>query len=146
MHTPLKERLWAYIVSNHPDLMHQLQDEYNVVRYLDEKVSAVMPMALKLLEDGKSGPAIIGRCMETMKKDLGPSRYHYVLGILTQQFEAAYKRLTEAGLLTYEAVNLVDYCRETFEAKGFGWVTEDDPDIRDAVTEQIRVYLEIHPI
>lgn len=104
MHQQLKERLWAYIVHNNPELMFNLQEGYNVTRYLDEKVSAVMPTALTLLAENRSGHAIIELCMDEMTKELRPSRYHLIKKILSIEFPHVYENLKESGLLTYEIV------------------------------------------
>jgi len=141
MYTPLKEKLWAYIIHNNPDLMYRLQDEYNVTRYLEEKVSAVMPTALKLLEQSKPGHVIHELCLEQMTRELRPSRYNYILHLLGEAFKDEYKRLRQSGLLIYEAVNLVDYCGETFNTLAFSESTENDPIIRRAITSKIMEYL-----
>ncbi|MEJ5144661.1 DUF1896 family protein [Sphingobacterium sp. MYb388] len=142
MHQQLKEKLWAYIVHNNPDEMFRLQDEYNVVRYLEEKVSAVMPTALRLLEEGRDGHAIHELCLNEMTADLKPSRFHYITTILNTEFEQDYTRLRESGLLTYEAVNLIAHCKATFDALHFSEATVDDSKTYYAITGQIQEYLQ----
>lgn len=143
MYTQLKEKLWAYIVSNNPDLMFHLQDEYHVVAYLEEKVSAIMPKALKLLGEGKSGHAIHELCLAEMTAELKPSRYHYICSLLREAFEGDYARLVESGLLTYHAVNLVDHCRERFDELHFCEETMDDPLVKAAITPLVDSYLKM---
>ncbi|TDQ73813.1 hypothetical protein [Sphingobacterium yanglingense] len=115
MYQKLKESLWAFIVVNNPDLMFRLQDEYSVVTYLEEKVSKVMPTALKLLETDKPSHAIIELCLNEMTADLKPSRYQYILGLLQSYFSNRHKELAELGTLTYVAVRLVDHCQEVLD-------------------------------
>lgn len=142
MHQQLKEKLWAYIVHNNPDRMFRLQDEYNVTQYLEEKVSAVMPLALKLLEEGRDGYAIHELCLNEMTKELKPSHFHYIIRVLSEEFEQEYQKLRESGLLTYEAVNLISYCQETFDELGFSEATEDDSKTYYAIAGKIAQYLE----
>ncbi len=142
MYQQLKEKLWAYIVHNNPDQMFRLQDEYNVTQYLEEKVSAVMPLALKLLEEGRDGHAIHELCLNEMTAALKPSRYQYILRIMAEEFEQEYQKLRESGLLTYETVNLVSHCQETFEQLGFSEATEDDSKVYYAFAGKIAQYLE----
>lgn len=140
MRTKLKEKLWAYIVSNHPDLMFHLQDEYNVVKYLEESVSEVMPLAMKLLEEDKPGYVIHELCLNEMTKGLKPSRYNYITTVIAEEFEARYTELRESGLLTYEAVNLVEYCKGVFDELGFSEENEEDRTIHYAITGKIDEY------
>lgn len=141
MHQQLKEKLWAYIVQNNPDLMHQLQDEYHVVKYLEEKVSSVMPLAMSYLEKNIPGYAIVELCMEEMTKDLKPSRYNYIVSILSEKFAEKYSQLRENGLLAYEAVNLVEYCKAVFDDFRFNEENKDKSMmVQHAVTAKIREY------
>lgn len=142
MHQQLKEKLWAFIVHNNPDEMFRQQDEYNVVRFLEEKVSAVMPTALRLLEEGRDGHAIHELCLNEMTADLKPSRFHYITTILSAEFEQDYTKLRENGLLTYEAVNLVAHCKATFDTLHFSEETADDSRTYYAITGCIQEYLQ----
>ncbi|MGO1672064.1 MAG: hypothetical protein ACTHYC_14660 [Sphingobacterium sp.] len=142
MHTKLKEKLWAYIVQNNPDLMHRLQDEYHVVKYLEEKVSAVMPKALKLLEKNIPGYAIIEICLNEMTAELKPSRYKFILGILKVHFPEIFQTYEEQGQLAYEGVKLVEYCQSTFEAVRFQMDDEQDIQMRSVIKTKIATYLD----
>ena len=141
MYQQLKEKLWAYIVHNNPDLMFDLQEEYKVTTYLEDKVSAVMPTALKLLEAGKEGHAIHELCLNEMTAELKPSRYHYISRILSEEFAEDYERLKESGLLTYETVNLVGYCKPEFEAINFNEGNSKSDQFRHLVRMKIFKYL-----
>lgn len=140
MHQQLKEKLWAYIVQNNPDLMHQLQDEYRVVKYLEEKVSSVMPKAMSYLEKNIPGYAIVELCMEDLTKDLKPSRYNYIVSILSEKFAEKYGQLRENGLLAYEAVNLVEYCKDVFDELRFSEDNKDRNMVQYPITSKIREY------
>lgn len=136
----LKEKLWAYIVHNNPDLMHHLQDEYRVVRYLEEKVSAVMPTALSYLEKDMPGYAIVELCMEQMTKELKPSRYNYIVSILREEFEDKYTLLRENGMLAYEVINMVEFTKEVFDSYHFSEENENDRQIRTAIISTLSDY------
>jgi hypothetical protein len=141
MHQQLKEKLWAYIVQNNPELMFTLQEDYSVTQYLEDRISEVMPTALKLLAEDKPGYAIIELCMEELTTPLRPSKFNYLTAILATEFEEIYANLKESGLLTYEAVNLIDYCQPHFEKYGFSEANEDSSLIRGAIKDAVSTYL-----
>ncbi|MGJ1435652.1 hypothetical protein [Sphingobacterium siyangense] len=141
MHQQLKESLWAYIVHNNPELMFNLQEEYSVTRYLEDKVSSVMPKVLQLLEQDKPGHAILELCMDEMTNDLKPSKYHYIKKVLKQEFELFYERFKEEGILTYEAINLIDHCEPVFKELCFCRDNEDNGLIWAGVTGATAAYL-----
>lgn len=141
MHTQLKEKLWAYIVQNNPDLMHHLQDEYRVVNYLEEKVSSVMPKAMTLLAKDIPGYAILEICLNEMTVELRPSKYQYILAILSKNFPETFQTFREQGQLAYEGVKLVEYCQPVFEKTHFRKDNEHNPHIRAAIKGKIETYL-----
>lgn len=142
MHQQLKEKLWSYIVHNNPDLMYLLQDEYRVGSYLDEKISSIMPMALSHLEKGTAGHAIIELCMNELTEELKPSRFHFIVSILSEEFEEQYVQLRKSGLLTYEVLNMIEFCKDLFETLHFNNENEDDKIIRYAVIGKLSEYQE----
>ncbi len=141
METKLKELLWAYIVHNNPDLMFNLQEDYSVSQYLDEKINGIMPMAEQLLSEGKPVYAIEELCIQQMTQELRPSRFLYVRSVLEEDFPDDYERLREGGLLTYEVINMMEACKELFETFGFSEETEEDRHLRYAVIAQVHDYL-----
>jgi len=141
MQSNLKEKLWAFIIHNNPELMFNLQAEYSVTRHLEDKVAKVMPFVLKLLEQGKSGPAIEELALEAMTEELRPSRFLYLKGILKNEFPAEYESYKEAGVLTYETVNLIDHCQEVFDVFAFSVENEQDQKLRHAIIAKVHDYL-----
>ncbi|WP_288878882.1 hypothetical protein [Pedobacter panaciterrae] len=141
MYSQLKEKLWAYIVQNNPDLMFRLQDDYRVTAYLEEKVSAVMPTALSLLEQNKPGHAIHELCLNAMTTELKPSRYNYMISLLASEFKTENALLRASGSLGYEAVNLVEHCAGTFDELGLCEQNVRDPGIYKTITEKVAAYL-----
>ncbi len=140
MYQQLKEKLWSFIVHNNPDLMFNLQDEYKVTEYLETKVSAVMPKVMKLLEEGKEGYAILEICMNEMTAELKPSRYHYIAGIIKDEFPADYARLREAGQLSYQTVLIVDKCKESFDIFNFCEENKADPVLKEMLHAEILLH------
>ncbi|WP_313491989.1 hypothetical protein [Sphingobacterium multivorum] len=142
MYQQLKEKLWSFIVHNNPDLMFNLQEEYKVTEYLETKVSAVMPKVMKYLEEGKEGYAILELCMYEMTMELKPSRYHYIAGIIKEDFPVDYGRLREAGQLSYQTVLIVDKCKQAFDIFNFCEENKNDPILKQMLSAEILLHFE----
>jgi hypothetical protein len=142
MQEMLKEKLWTYIVRNNADLMLNLQQDYSVTGYLEEKVNGIQPLASQLLMENKPGYIIEELCMEELTKDLRPSKFNYILSVLEDEFGQDFLRIKESGLLTYEIVNLISESETVFETLGFTEVSEQDRILRNAIAGTIRQYLE----
>lgn len=141
METVLKEKLWAYIVHNNPDLMISLQENHSVSQYLDEKVSAVMPMTEQLSGEGKPQYIIEELCLNTMTEELKPSRYLYIRSVIEEEFPLDYERMKENGTLTYEVVNLIKVCKDIFGDFDFNSENESNRHLRYAIIGQVHNYL-----
>jgi len=141
MQTILKEKLWAYIIQNNPDLMFNLQAEYSVSRYLEDQVSNVMPTVLQLLGEGKPGHAIEELVLEQLTEKLRPSRFLYLQEILKTEFQTIYLKFRESGVLTYETVNLIDQCNEVFDAFNFSQENQHDHKLRHNIIAKVHHYL-----
>jgi len=141
METVLKEKLWAYIVHNNPDLMITLQESRSVSQYLDEKVNAVMPMAEQLSGEGKPHYIIEELCINAMTGELKPSRYQYIRSVIEEEFPKDYKRRKENGTLTYEVVNLIEECKGIFNDFDFNSENESNRHLRYAIIGQVHNYL-----
>ena len=137
----LKEKLWAFIVHNNPDLMLNLQEEYSVTKYLDEKVNGILPKIDALLKEEKPQYIIEELCLNEITADLKPSKFLYIRSVIEEEFPDDFKRLSEDGVLTYEVVNLIEACRETFEAFEFSEENEGDRHLRYAIIAQVHDYL-----
>ena len=137
----LKEKLWFYIIHNNPDLMFTLQEEYNVLGYLNEKVNGVKSILEDMLSEGTPQYIIEEICLNVLIEDLKPSRFIYIRSLLAEEFEKTYTTFRESGILTYEVINLMESCREVFETIGFTNENEEDPTLRNALIGQIADYL-----
>lgn len=141
METVLKEKLWAYIVHNNPDLMISLQESHSLSQYLDEKVSSVMPMVEQFFRDGKPKYVIEELCLNSMTEELKPSRYQYIRTLIEEEFPREYKRMKENGTLTYEVVNLIEVCKDIFSDFDFSSENEANRHLRYAVIGRVHDYL-----
>lgn len=141
MQSVLTEKLWAYIVHNNPELMLSLQEDYSVTHYLEEKISAVMPMIAQLLSEEKPQYVIEELCLHAMTDDLKPSRYQYIRSVIEEEFSADYVRMKGNGTLTYELVNLIEACKGIFSDFDFNSENEANRHLRYAIIGQVHDYL-----
>ncbi|WP_199119250.1 DUF1896 family protein [Pedobacter sp. ASV28] len=141
MQKVLTEKLRAYLVNNNPDLLLKLQGDTSITKFIEDKVSMVMPMVLQLLEEGKPGYVIEELCLNTLTEDLRPSKFNYLQEILEVEFKDQYQKFKEAGVLTYETVNLVEACASIFETYEFNENTEDNRFLRYMIIAEVHDYL-----
>lgn len=141
METELKERLWNYISSHNPELMYELQEEYRVSAYLEEKISAVLPEAEDLLKEGVLILTVQELCIEQMTEELKPSRFLYIKRVLEEEFPTTYEALQQSYLLNYEVLNIMDCCKDIFEKFGFNGLRESNRLLRYAIMGEIDHYL-----
>lgn len=137
----LIKKLHEYIRENNPDVLFQLEEEGMVTEYLSNKIK----LADALLKDAdKKQPSYIieEACMDMLTEDLRPSKYHYICGILEEEFEATYRHIQNSGTFQYEVINLVNYCQPLFDALGFTLKNEDNRELQYSVTGAIAEYLE----
>ncbi|MBT2564675.1 hypothetical protein J7E50_19615 [Pedobacter sp. ISL-68] len=141
MQSMLKEKLWAYIVHNNPELMVSLQEDFSVTKYLGEKISSIMPMAEQLLSENRPLYSIEEICLDSMTEELKPSRYLYIHTVIEEEFNLDYERLKENGVLTYEVINLIEACKDIFNDFGFSRENEEDRHLKYAIIGQVHQYL-----
>lgn len=142
MQEMLKEKLWTYIVHNNPDLMLNLQQDFAVTHYLEEKVNGIQVLTSQLRAENKPGYIIEALCMEELTKDLLPSKFNFIHNILENEFTQDFQRLNESGLVNYEIVNLISESETVFETLGFMEDNEQNRMLRYAITGTIRQYME----
>lgn len=137
----LTDKLRAYLINNNPEVVLKLQGDTQITTYIRDKVEAVMPLALRLIEEERPGYAIEELCMNEMTADLRPSRFHYLQQILQDEFNDSYQKFREAGVLTYETVNLLEQCNTVMDDHGFSEENEDDRFLRYAIIAEVHDYL-----
>ena len=137
----LINKLHQYLRENNPDVLLQLEEEGKVTEYLSNKIKLVDAL---LQEADKKQPAYIieEACMDILTEDLRPSKYHYICGILEEEFEATYRLLQSSGTLQFEVINMIKYCQPLFDAVGFTLENEDSRELQYSVTGAIAEYLE----
>lgn len=141
MEKTLKEKLWDYIIHNNPDLMFKLQEEYKTADYLDEKVKGVLALAEEMLSESTPMEIVEEICINVLTEDLKPSRFNYLCSLLCEKFEIVHIAYSSKGLLIYEVLQIMEYCKETFDSLGFSKENEQNPQLKSAILELIGSYL-----
>jgi len=137
----LISKLREYIRKNNPDILIPLEDDGNIIEYLKNKVNAIKDLFEQLQKEHKPAYIIEEVCMEALTKDLKPSKFNYICAILEEDFEATYQQLQESGTLKFEVINMITYCKPVFESLGFTEETENERQLRYAVTGAVSEYL-----
>jgi hypothetical protein len=137
----LKEKLRSYIQQNNPELLIGLQESFSVNTYLDDQISKVMPTVVRLLGEEKPGYIIEELAMNELTEPLRPSRFNYLQDVLEEEFNKEYHAFKQAGVLTYETINLIEACKDTFENFPFTEDTEDVRFLRYAIIAKVHDYL-----
>jgi hypothetical protein len=138
----LKEKLWTFIVHNNPDLILNLQQDFSLTDYLEQKVFNIQPLVSQLLAENKPGYIIEELCMAELTKDLRPSKFNYIRGVLEEEFDLDFLRIKESGLLTYEIINMISESETVFEMLGFTEDNEQNRMLHYAIAGTIRQYME----
>lgn len=141
MKAVLKDKLWAYMVNNNPDLLFELQRNQTVSNYLEVKMLGVLPVANQMISSGEPPYVVEEYCLNLMTEDLKPSMYIYVRSVLEEEFSADYEKFVKTGILVYEVLNILEGCRAVFEELQFGRDNEDDRHIHYAIIAEIHQYL-----
>lgn len=138
----LISKLHNYIIANNLDLLIELQQDGKVNSYLQEKVETADELINQLQSTNTPSYIIEEQCLDFLTKDLRPSKFNYLLMVLEEDFETDYHQFREAGILTYETINLIAACNPVFEALGFTTDNEDDKQLRYAITGTVKQYLD----
>ncbi len=142
METILIEKLREYIIRNNPDILINLQTDFSVTQYLEEKVQSIQPLLNELLTEGKPTYIIEELCLNELTKDLRPSKFNYIRSVLQEEFEQDFLLMKKNNTLTYEIMNFITECEPVFEIFGFTEETEDNRNLRYAVTGTIQQFFE----
>lgn len=130
-----------HVRENHPDILFDLGDDEAVMQWTTDRLQEVSATIQAMKKKYKPEGQIIAACMEELIQNLLPSRYNYVRNVLEEEFYDDYSRLKEAGILRFEAVNMVAHCRSTFDDLRFSVENEDNRFTRYAIIGMIRDYL-----
>jgi hypothetical protein len=142
MQQKLKQKLWAHIVVNNPELIIELEQDEILTGYLEEKVEAVLPLLEELTSEKKPDYIIEELCLRELTADMRPYRFNFILNVLEEQFPETHKAWQHNGILTHEVINFERYCRVSFEPLTLTWENVYEDHIYSMVTGQIQLYLE----
>ena len=142
METLLIEKLRSYIIENNLDLLLQLQENFGLTKYLEDKVAGIAPQLEIWISEGKPQYVIEELSLQELTRELRPSKFNYIKEVLETEFLQTYKRFNEMGVLTYEIINIIQSCKSVFDELGFTEDTEDQKTLRYAITGAIQEYLE----
>ena len=134
-------KLHEYIRQNNPELLAALEESGNVTNYLEAKVDSIEKLLEELLRENKPDYIIEEVCMDSLTKDLRPSKYNYILDILEEDFSSTVYALQQSGTVRYEVMNIIDHSQLVFESLRFTEENEDSREIRYTVTGIISEYL-----
>lgn len=141
MKAQLKQKLFDYIVDHNPELVLKLQEDFKVGAYVEDKATAVMGKVKQWLSDGVQTLEVEEMALSEMAAELRPSRYLYLKNVLEEEFEREAEAFAEAGVLTYELVNLIEHCKETFNTFQFSEENQDNRKLRYLIIADIADYL-----
>lgn len=141
MQAILIEKLRSYIINNNPELLIDLQLNFPVTQYLEQKVAAIQPFLAVLLSENKPAYIVEELCLNELTEDLRPSKFNYIRSLLEEEFEPDFLLMKESGTLTYEIINLINACKPAFETLGFTEEKEDDRPLYYAIAGTIQQYL-----
>jgi hypothetical protein len=139
----LEEKLRGYIEQNNPDLLLQLSKDFSVSSYLENKVAAIESDLEQWIAEGKPKYIIEELSMQALTAGLRPSRFNYVKEILEEDFLQTYESFRRIGVLTYEAINIIEACNPVFEALGFTEADEGNRALHYAIIGAIEEYLHL---
>lgn len=137
----LKKKLRAYLVENNPDVLLKLNGDLKISDYINDKVKAVMPKVKVFLNEGQAVSAVEKYCMDLLTADLRPSRFNYLKEVVEVEFPDRYEKFKEAGVLTFEIVNMVEACQLIFDDWNFSEANMNDRLLKHAIIAQVHDYL-----
>lgn len=135
------DKLRAYIAFASPGLLFDLQDKGRLTHYLEDKVDAVLPMAERLLGEGKSLRTVEDLCLDKMTEEFRPSRYLYIREVLEEEFIHDYERMHISGTLVYDTIKLLEVCKQIFDDFEFNNENKDNRYLRHAIIAQVHDFL-----
>lgn len=137
----LKERLQAYIIEHHPELVAGLKADLSMNSYLEGRVKSVMPLVLELIGEDKPGHIIEELALVQMTASLRPSKFDYLKTLLAEEFKEDFQLFKRRGVLTFETINLIEQCQDIFETFCFSEANEQDNLLRHAIIARVHQYL-----
>lgn len=137
----LTDKLYKYLEQNNPDMLIALEEERAVTKYLSDKVSAINKLPAQLESEGNPAYIVEETCIEILTGDLRPSKFNYICAVLEEDFETTCHQLQQSGTLRFEVINMITECKPVFDAIGFTEETENNRQLKYAITGAISEYL-----
>ncbi len=137
----LAEKLHQYIAEQNPEVLLKLQEGMKVTTYINDRVLQIIPRVRQWLSEGMMISEAEERAVKEMTADLRPSRFLYLKNILEEDFPKEAEAFRESGVLTYELVNLIGHCDETFRDFQFCEENQHNRKLRYAIIADIADYL-----
>ncbi|MFC4872127.1 DUF1896 family protein [Negadavirga shengliensis] len=137
----LKEKLHNYLLSEHPDLLNDLQEDQGITAFIEQKVEGVTSLMEEL--GGQKIPEyiIVEKCMDALAGEFPPSRYNYILNVLEEEFSNDFLRFQANGILRWEVLNMLRECAQVFDAFDIDRPFEESRELYYAVTGTLHEYL-----
>ena len=142
MQQKLKQKLWAHMVVNNPELLLELEQDEILAGYLEDKIQDVLPLLEELTNEKNPDYIIEELCLRALTADMRPYRFNFILNVLEEEFPETYKAWQRDGILTHEVINFERYCRTTFDPIMLTWENVYEDHTYAMVTGQFQLYLE----
>ncbi|MGF7231962.1 hypothetical protein [Arachidicoccus sp.] len=143
MEQKLIEELRTYITYHNPDLFIKLRSHCSLQSYLEKKIKEIQPLLKRMTTEGCPEYVIEQLCIVEMTASLRPSKFKYIRRLLKDKFYEDYNQMKEAGTLTYEIIQLIDWCEDGFESFDFNEDNEEDVLLREVIRQGIKHYMKV---
>jgi hypothetical protein len=145
MKTKIKEQLEIFLRENYPEVILLFSDRAALPQYLEDRASWIEPVMDGLMDQGTDEQQIIDTCIREITASFGPSKYHYLLGVLEVEFPEEYELLQDEGRLKTEVTAMIVACLPAFDAFDFNDENQDDHFLRHMVIAELHDYLLSRP-
>lgn len=141
MESIVQEDFKTYILKNNPELVLNQMEGYSFAQLIHDKMAQIRPVIKQLLTDGVPKYLVSEICHTKLIAEFKPSKFNYIKEILETEFPDENYMLKDAGILTYEVVNLIQICTPVFMSFGFDEDNEDNRFLRYAIIAEVHDYL-----
>ncbi len=141
MERVLKEKLWAYLAHNNPELLFRLEEDNQLEKFLSEEIGKISDLIDNQSNENISSREMELLCMDRLTAALRPSRYRYILSVLEEEFPSDYEKMSRSGELAYEVIQLVEACKDALDVLDFSERNYLERHIRYATIAEIHGYL-----
>ncbi len=126
----MRELLINYLRENNPDVLLQLEEAGMAEVWLQQRVNNIN----ENLSEAEN--------MDVFTEELRQSKFLFVKNIFETEFPADYQKMLNAGILTFEVINMLTACQDVFGQLPLTVETEEDSLLIATVTGAISEYLQ----